>query len=229
MRSVREGLGGGESDLQSEVLGGAEALFLGPLTDLEEKRSHPHETRDTEGPEDLDLDFPVAHTGGEEGAAERPEGVIEHHARRGHLVAEGVDADIAPPEAGGEERFLPTPALVEALGVVDGTRGPEHAADLVEGDREQTAEGRVRLLELHELGLGCHGHLGEVLEGLDVARLHPGLPEEGADGGCVRRGVRDDVLEPQGLLVPLLVPAALLQVLVQESCGPVHGLPLSGI
>ena len=225
---VGQGLRSGEGHLQAEVLGGVQALLLGPLADLEEERGHPHKPGDAEVAEDLNLNFPVAHARGYQWAAQGPEGIVEHHPRRRHLVAEGVDAHVTAPEAGGEQGLLPAPALVQALGVVDGARGAEDPADLVQGHGEEAAEGRVLPLHVHQLGLGSHRQLGQVIEAADVARRHARGLEEGPDGGGIGSGVGDDALEPSGLLVPLLIPAALLQVLVQESCGPVHGVPLSG-
>ena len=138
----------------------------------------------------------VAHAAGDDGAADGHQPLLEHGARRGEVVAEGVQHAVALAEMRGAQGALPTPVVPAAgLGVVNWAGGLENALEVAGFTGQKAAEGRAGRLKFRQIVLADGGQAVEVFEGGDFLRDQAGFLQPAGKSGGVFGKVGDQIGE----------------------------------
>ncbi len=201
-------LRGHESGLEVQVLLEVEPAGRGLLADDLEVAGHAHEAGDRELAHEVDLGVGVAGPGRDHGAADLPQGLLQHVSGRGQVVAEGHLDQVAGPESGRVESLGPAPEVGGVgLGVQNGARGLVDAAQLARGLGEHPAQAFLGL-QADDLLLAQHGDAREVPGVAQVLGGESGPGHALAKLAGVPRRRSDQILEPG--------PLALTQLLARQ-------------
>ncbi len=117
----------------------------------------------------------LAGAGRDHRAAERLGAALDHRARRGQVIGEGVVHQIAGAEPGGEEGPREAPVIrPPALRFVDRPGRHEDASEGRHRRRRQSAKRGVLPLQLDQLGFAGQRQFGQCSPVDDIFRMNPG-------------------------------------------------------
>jgi hypothetical protein len=124
------------------------------------------------GLDQLELLLRIARPGGNDGAAERPRAGIHDEAARGQVIAEGVEDDVAPAEAGGKKAAGRPPRIgLRRFGLEDGAGRGEETPEGACGFRDEAAEGQGGFLKGGKFRLAQHGQRCKRLAAGDAVQV----------------------------------------------------------
>jgi hypothetical protein len=117
----------------------------------------------------------LAGAGRDHRTAERVGAALDHRARRGQMIGEGVVHEIAGAEPGGEEGPRKAPVVrTPALRFVDRARRYEDPAESRHRRCRQAAKRGVLPLQLDQFGFAGQRQFGQAAPVDDIFRMNPG-------------------------------------------------------